>query len=81
VHPHTACHTHDLIDCACDLDDDESNAKADSIAEDSASTNDDDPRIKFIAASQVCAGKTQELDKMVFELVTICNIIIHLVWM
>lgn len=53
MHPNTACHTHDLLDCPCDRED----VNGLDIPEGDSSDSEEEQPAKFISASQVQPGK------------------------
>lgn len=67
IHPGTACHSHDLLDCPCDRigtsGDDDATSTADIALEDDSRVV--DATSGFIAASQVNVADSPKLDKAV----------------
>ncbi|KAA1474331.1 hypothetical protein DENSPDRAFT_840910 [Dentipellis sp. KUC8613] len=66
IHPHTACHTHDLLSCPCDLANPLDGANHLDVEDGSEASDDDeesDASVGFIVASQVKAGTVQKMDK------------------
>jgi hypothetical protein len=68
IHPGTACHSHDLLDCPCDRirtsGDDDATSTADIALEDDSRVS-VDATSGFIAASQVNVADSPKLDKAV----------------
>lgn len=68
IHPGTACHSHDLLDCPCDrikaLGDDGATSAADTALEDDKKVS-SDATSGFIVASQVKVVDSPKLDKAV----------------
>ncbi|KAI0066149.1 hypothetical protein BV25DRAFT_1879216 [Artomyces pyxidatus] len=65
IHPHTACHSHDLLQCSCDLDDtpDITDEISSQISSDDEGSLDAETKPSFVMASQVKTDKTQRQDK------------------
>ncbi|KAI0660976.1 SNF2 family N-terminal domain-containing protein [Cubamyces menziesii] len=65
IHPHTACNTHDLLDCPCEASMPEpGRVTIDELKEaTSSSDEDEDPIQGFMAASQVKPKDVNKLDK------------------
>lgn len=68
IHPDTACHTHDLLECPCEMADGQHARIADSEArashEDAGDTeeeSEEDAPVKFVSASQI---NPEQIDKM-----------------
>jgi len=66
IHPGTACHSHDLLDCPCDrtetLEDDDATSISDPVQEDDSRVE-ADAAPRFIVASQVKVVDSQKADK------------------
>ena len=71
VHPHTACNTHDLLDCPCEASNIDLSPKISRedlrkvLDEESSSDEDEDPMKGFMAASQVKQKDINKIDKAV----------------
>lgn len=69
IHPGTACHSHDLLDCPCDrikaLGDDDATSAADTALEEEDKKVSSDATSGFIIASQVKVVDSPKLDKAV----------------
>ncbi|KAI1786543.1 P-loop containing nucleoside triphosphate hydrolase protein [Ganoderma leucocontextum] len=71
VHPHTACNTHDLLDCLCGASQDRQEERADPVnidelmeeAMNSSSDEDENPVKGFMSASQVKQTDINKLDR------------------
>ncbi|TBU32764.1 P-loop containing nucleoside triphosphate hydrolase protein [Dichomitus squalens] len=70
IHPHTACNTHDLLDCPCEASDHiterAQGVNIDDLMEDamnSSSDEDEDPIKGFMAASQVKQADINKVDR------------------
>jgi DNA repair and recombination protein RAD54B len=71
IHPHTGCHTHDLLDCPCEgsnklayLDPSDPEDLGDSGEHDSS-------RKGFIPASQINPGDMEKIDRAVRQLLAL----------
>jgi hypothetical protein len=66
VHPFTACHTHELIECPCDRN---REGSSDNIGEDRNEQTDEDSgeedEMSFTRASQLKPGKLNKMEKFV----------------
>jgi DNA repair and recombination protein RAD54B len=76
IHPGTACHSHDLLDCPCDrigtLGDDDATPTADAALEDDSKVT-VGATSGFTAASQVKAIDYPKADKAVGTHLSICK--------
>ncbi|VDC03609.1 unnamed protein product [Peniophora sp. CBMAI 1063] len=59
VHPNTACHTHDLLDCPCDRENVHTKSGPADSGSDGSDSEEERPA-KFISASQVNPGKADK---------------------
>ena len=59
MHPNTACHTHDLLDCLCDREDVNDKYTPPEGSSDGSDSEDERPA-KFVSASQVRPGKADK---------------------
>ncbi len=67
IRPGTACHSHDLLDCPCDIGtsgDDDVPSTADAAVEDNSRVT-ADTTSSFVVASQVKIVNSPKLDKVV----------------
>ncbi|OJT03757.1 DNA repair and recombination protein RDH54 [Trametes pubescens] len=65
INPHTACNTHDLLDCPCEASDEPEPQPItrEEMDEASSSDEDEDPVKGFMAASQVTTKDVNKMDK------------------